>query len=435
MILLYRVFSYLIYPFLVIVIYYRKKINKEHSQRYKEKIFVSHFNVKKRRQDFKLIWFHAASVGEFKSILPIVQKLNETYNKIDILITTTTLSSCNLASFELKKFKNVEHRFFPLDVNFLIEKFLSSWKPDRIFLVDSEIWPNLILNAKKKEIPIALINARLTKKSYNRWLKFSKTAKKLFNIFELCLSSNYETRDFLKNLNARNIFFNGNIKLIDKIDINQIENKNKNILQANRFWVAASTHKEEEIFCIKVHLELKKIYDNVITIIAPRHIDRSMQIKTLAENFNLNVQLLNRDDSILQNSEIIVINSFGILLEYFKYSKSVFIGKSMIKRLENDSGQNPIDAAKLNCKIYHGPYVNNFKDIYSILKKNNISKQIQNFEELSENLKIDLKSQTKIYKQTDNIIEHLGQKTLSDTMKNVKNFIINDSKKTKILGR
>ena len=144
MILLYRVFSYLIYPFLVIVIYYRKKINKEHSQRYKEKIFVSHFNVKKRRQDFKLIWFHAASVGEFKSILPIVQKLNETYNKIDILITTTTLSSCNLASFELKKFKNVEHRFFPLDVNFLIEKFLSSWKPDRIFLVDSEIWPNLI---------------------------------------------------------------------------------------------------------------------------------------------------------------------------------------------------------------------------------------------------------------------------------------------------
>ena len=102
----------------------------------------------------------------------------------------------------------------------------------------------------------------------------------------------------------------------------------------------------------------------------------------------------------------------------------------MIERLKNDSGQNPIDAAKLNFKIYHGPYVNNFKDIYDILKKHNISEKIENSNELSENLKKDLKSHIKIYEQTDNIVDRLGQKTLFDTMKNVKDFIFNDIKKT-----
>ena len=429
MILLYRIFTYLIYPLLVIIVYYRRILKKEHPSRFKEKIFVSHFDIK-RRQDDKLLWFHAASIGEFKSILPLIQKINEMSDKMNFLITTTTLSSGNLAANELKKFKNTEHRFFPLDTNFLIDNFLDLWKPDRIFLVDSEIWPNLILNAKKRNIPIALINARLTRKSYDRWFRFSKTAKKLFSKFDLCLASNLETKDFLKNLDAKNICFTGNIKLINEIDIKQIENKNKTILQANRFWLAASTHKEEEIFCLNVHLELKKIYENIITIIAPRHINRSKEIKILAENLNLKVQILNKDDLISKNNEIIIINSFGILQDYFKYAKSVFIGKSMIERLKNDSGQNPIDAAKLNCKIYHGPYVNNFKDIYDILKKHNISEKIENSNELSENLKKDLKSHIKIYEQTDNIVDRLGQKTLFDTMKNVKDFIFNDIKKT-----
>ena len=189
MILLYRIFTYLIYPLLVIIVYYRRILKKEHPSRFKEKIFVSHFDIK-RRQDDKLLWFHAASIGEFKSILPLIQKINEISDKMNFLITTTTLSSGNLAANELKKFKNTEHRFFPLDTNFLIDNFLDLWKPDRIFLVDSEIWPNLILNAKKRNIPIALINARLTRKSYDRWFRFSKTAKKLFSKFYLFLLSN-----------------------------------------------------------------------------------------------------------------------------------------------------------------------------------------------------------------------------------------------------
>ena len=118
MILIYRILSNLIYPLLFIFLYLRKILNKESTKRYKEKIFVSHFNVT-RNEKLKLIWFHAASIGEFKSILPVIKEFNTKNDKFEFLITTTTLSSGNLAAVELKSFKNVKHRFFPLDVNFL----------------------------------------------------------------------------------------------------------------------------------------------------------------------------------------------------------------------------------------------------------------------------------------------------------------------------
>ncbi len=426
MFLAYRVLSNLAYPILLIFIYFRKFIKKEDPVRFKEKILSSQFNIKSKKNS-QLIWFHAASIGEFNSIIPIIENLNTNPDNLKFLITTNTFSSGNIATNKLKKFKNIEHRFFPLDVNFLIKKFITLWKPDRIFLVDSEIWPNLIICSKKYGIPIALINARLSRKSFYRWIKFPKTAKKIFNSFDLCLSSNLETKGFLEKLYAKNIYFHGNIKLINNVSFKNIKNINEKILLKKRFWVAASTHENEEIFCFKVHSDLKKKYKDLITIIAPRHINRSLKIKSLSEKLNYNTQLLEKGDRILEGKEVIIINSFGVLQEYFKYAKSVFIGKSINKRLKNDSGQNPMDAAKLNCKVYHGPYVSNFREIYDLLEKNHLSKQIETHEELTKNLIIDLKSPFKESKNSFEIIDLLGQKTLSDTMSKVKNFVFNDN--------
>jgi 3-deoxy-D-manno-octulosonic-acid transferase len=425
MILIYRILSNLIYPLLFIFLYLRKILNKESAKRYKEKIFVSHFNVT-RNEKLKLIWFHAASIGEFKSILPIIKEFNTKNDKFEFLITTTTLSSGNLAAVELKSFKNVKHRFFPLDVNFLINKFLYLWKPSAIFLVDSEIWPNLILNAKKFKIPLAIINARLTLKTFNKWAKFPKTSKQIFSSFDLCLASNLETVNFLKKFNAKNIFFNGNIKLINKIDVDKIKDINDNILIKSRFWLAASTHKGEDDLCLKTHLSLKEKYNDILTIIAPRHIDRVQEVKALCKNYNLNAQILNSNDKILDNSEIIIINSFGVLQNYFKHAISVFMGKSTLIKLKNVGGQNPIDAAKLGCKIYHGPYVYNFEDIYKILEKNKISKKIGNYSDLSDNLIEDFKISQKHDRVATSSIKNIGQKTLTDTMKYINNFLSNE---------
>ena len=330
MILLYNFLTTLLYPLLFIFLYYRKIIKKEDAKRFKEKILVSHFNVK-RQNNYNLIWFHAASIGEYKSIIPIIKEINLKNKSLNFLITTTTLSSGNLAEKELKEFQNIEHRYLPFDVPFLVDKFLALWKPNKIFLVDSEIWPNLILKAKKNKIPLALINARITYKSSRRWSLFPKTAKKIFRNFDLCLCSNSETKNFLKSLDVSNVFYEGNLKLIVKINENKIHNINENLLLKRKFWFAASTHKGEDDFCIYTHLELKKKYNDLLTIIAPRHIERVNEIKYLSEKFKLNVQILKKNQKILDDKEVVLINYFGSLNSYFKYTKSVFMGKSMVK--------------------------------------------------------------------------------------------------------
>ncbi len=425
MIVFYRIFTTVLYPFLLLLIYLRMILKKEDPLRYKEKILLSHFNISKDVSQ-KLIWFHAASLGEFKSIIPIINDLNKKHQNLRFLITTTTLSSGNLANIELRRFKNAEHRYLPYDVPFLINNFLDLWRPDKIFLVDSEIWPNLILKTKELNIPVALLNARLTSKTFKRWMLFPKTAKKIFGTFNLFICSSNETKKFLKKLELENVYFKGNIKLINQSDNQEIKNINEVILLKKRFWFAASTHKEEEIFCIKTHLKIKEKYNDIITVIAPRHIERASEIQSLSKKYGVNSQLLGEDEKIQDNKEIIIINHFGALNNYFKFAKSVFIGKSIIKRLKNDGGQNPLEAARLKCKIYHGPYVYNFEEIYKILEENNISKVVENYEELSKNLIEDLENPTKRENKNTESINSLAKRALADNMKLVENFIFDD---------
>ena len=422
MILIYKFLTTIFYPFFCIYIYYRKLKKKEDPNRFKEKIFSSH--IKANRQiNKKLIWFHAASIGELKSIIPIIKKLEKSLKNLEFLVTTVTLSSSNLAKDELKKIRNSHHRFLPIDVNFLIEKFYKEWRPNAIFLVDSEIWPNLILNSRKLRVPIAIINARFTLSSSKKWMMFPKTAKTIFEVFNLFICSSIKTKNFLEKLNIKNVYYKGNIKLVDQTNEKKIVDVNENYLFKKRFWLAASTHEEEDLFCIQTHLKLKERFSDISTIIAPRHIERSKKIKSLSEKYNLKVQVLNKNEIILDSREIIIINYFGYLQNYFKFAKSVFIGKSMIKKLQNAGGQNPIEAAKFNCKIYNGPYVNNFEEIYKILEENNISKTIFNYDQLSENLIDDLALPRKKNSEIANSINNLGQKTLNDTMKLINNFL------------
>ncbi len=425
MILLYRVLTQLIYPFLFLLVLFRIFLKKENPKRYKEKILASHFNVK-RNYDKKLIWLHAASIGELKSIIPIIKKLHSANQDKEFLVTTTTLSSSIIAESEFKNHKNVYHRFFPYDVGFLIDKFLKQWSPSHIFLVDSEIWPNLILTAKKLKIPLAIINARITSKSYEKWKKFPKTAYKIFSCFDLCLASNKETETFLKKLNVKKVVYHGNIKFVYDIDEKKIFNNNEIFLKNRIFWIAASTHSGEEEMCLKTHIFLREKYKNILTIIAPRHIERSQEIKSLCKKYNLNSQILSNDEFIEPKKEIVILNSFGILHNYFKYAKSVFIGKSILEKLKAVGGQNPLEAVKLNCKIYHGIYVYNFDDIYKILEQNNISFKIKNHLELGNYLKKDLDPSHKKNDKISEMISNISDKTLIGTLKEINNFIIDE---------
>ena len=424
MILAYRIITTLIYPILIILIFIRKLIKKEDQRRYKEKILSSCFNVT-RKKNKELIWFHAASIGEIKSIIPILKNLIENNKNYEFLLTTITLSSGELIEKEIKNYDNVYHRYLPIDVDFLIGKFFKLWRPAAIFLVDSEIWPNLVIKAKKTKTPLALINARLTKKTFKKWMLIPKSAKKIFSTFKLCLTSNLETKNFLSQLDVKSVYHFGNIKLIKNSENNSNENI-YNFFEHDSFWCAVSTHRNEEKFCLDVHLKLKKIYKNIITVIAPRHIHRSDEIKKLCDKFDINSQIITGDEKILKDREVIIINSFGVLPKYFKFAKSVFMGKSILKKLENEGGQNPVEAARFGCKIYHGPYVYNFEEIYKTLEKNGISKIINDHNELVDHLINDLSVKTKQTEKFTSIINNLSNKTYIDTIREINKFLKNE---------
>ena len=150
MLQVYRYLTYSFFPIFIILIYLRAVFNKEDKLRFKEKIFTSHFNIQKNRNK-KLIWFHAASIGECLSIIPLIKEINAKHENIDFLITTVTLSSSKLLEKKLNQYQNTIHRFFPLDLENLAENFLNSWKPDLVCFVDSEIWPNFLFGIKKKK--------------------------------------------------------------------------------------------------------------------------------------------------------------------------------------------------------------------------------------------------------------------------------------------
>ena len=423
MILCYRFLTIFFYPVFIIIIFFRKFFNKEDKKRYKEKIFSTSFSPVNRKQK-KLIWFHAASIGEVQSIFPVVSKLNKENKNLDFLITTVTLSSGILVNKKFKNNKNIYHRYFPIDVIFLVRKFLDEWRPDLVLFVDSEIWPNFILEIDKREIKSVVINARITKKSFNKWMLVPRLARKIFNSFELCLAASMESKKYLKKLNAKNLKYYGNLKLSSSVKFKEVKDKNKIIFKNRKIWCAASTHRSEEIVCLKTHVNLKKRQKNLLTIIIPRHINRSNEIKKLCQKLNLRSQVLKENDLIKKDKEVVIINSFGLLPIYFRYSKSVFMGKSIVKELEETSGQNPIEAAKLGCKVYHGPFVNNFKEIYKFLKMLGITEEIKNDKILAIKILRDFKnsqnSKNKIIKK----ITKLGDRILKNNVKEVQNLII-----------
>ena len=422
MLIVYRYLTTLLFPIFLVLIFFRLVLKKEDSLRYKEKIFSSSFNID-RDPSKKLIWFHVASIGELLSILPLIDEVNKSSKNINILITSVTLSSSKLFEEKLNQYTNVIHRFFPLDTEHLSRYFLNSWKPDLVCFVDSEIWPNYLFKIKEKKIPLILINARITKKTFDRWKIFSSFAKKTFNNFDLCLASSEESKNNLGKLQVKNINYIGNLKFSFKNKLENLSKDNKKILDSFKVWCAASTHSGEEVVILKAHKEIKKEYNNILTIIVPRHINRVSYIKNLSNKYNLNAQILNDNDTVDANTEILIINSFGVLSKYFNYCENIFIGKSFVKKLKLIGGQNPIEAAKAGCRIFHGPYIYNFREIYTLLNSYGISEQVNNVDELSHKLLISFKNQVNINKDLIGTLDAYGEKILKQTTEVLKKFV------------
>jgi len=414
MFFVYRVFTNLILLFSPIIILIRLFKNKEHPKRFKEKFAI----CSKKKIKGKLIWFHGASVGEILSVIPLIEKLEKMSKIKQILVTSNTLSSSKILSN--LKLKKTVHQFFPIDTNYHTKKFLDYWKPSVVIFIDSEIWPNMINNIKKKSISLILINARITDKSFNKWKIFASSAKSIFQKFDICLSASLKSTNYLKSLGAKNVKNIGNLKFTQNEGNSEyLNNSLKKFFLTKKIWCASSTHASEEKICAEVHKKLKIKHKNILTIIIPRHISRTNKIIDEISKLNLKIYTHDSKKKIDAKTDIYLVNTFGQTKSFFKICKTVFLGGSIIKH----GGQNPLEAARYGCNILHGPNIWNFSEIYSLLKKYEVSNKTINLNQLA--IKVDsILNKKNNSKNIELKIKNLGNKILNSTL-NELNFFIN----------
>jgi len=411
---LYRLLINLVLLISPLIIIFRLIKKKEDAYRFKEKFCF--FSIKKEKG--KLIWFHGSSVGEILSIVPLVEKL-EKYKSINkILITSSTLSSSKvLAKFKLKK---TIHQFFPVDTNFFAKKFLNYWNPTMAIFIESEIWPNMLINIKKKSIPLLLLNARLTKKSYKKWKMISFFSKSLFNSFDKIFPQSHETKKYLNSLGIKKMKLLGNLKFSEsKTQKNINLNKNiKKIYKSRKLWCAVSTHNGEEEMCAKVHRKLRKKYKNLLTIIIPRHIHRVDELHQQIVNMGLNIQIHSKKNKIKKNTDIYLVDTYGETKSFLKLCSTVFLGGSIV----NHGGQNPLEAARFGCEILHGPNIQNFTEVYKLLQKENLTHKFYNTNQLIKHIDKVLYKNVNYSKKITKI-KRIGSGILNQTLKEINYFL------------
>ena len=401
LVLIFILFSPLI--FLIRII-----LGKENPQRFLEK-----FCIYSKNPNFKkTIWLHGASVGEILSVIPIIQELEKNKKISKILLSSSTTSSALI--FSKYKFKKTTHIYFPIDTNYLTNKFINYWNPKVAIFIDSEIWPNMFKNLEKNNIPIVLINGRITKKSFMRWMKFPSFAIKIFKKISLALPQNTETLKYLKILGVKKIKFAGNLKYYGQSK-KFLDKNTKRKFKKRLIFCAASTHYNEELFIGKLHKELKSKYKNLLTIIIPRHVNRSNSIINELESVNLNTVTRSSRQKISKTTDIYIVDTYGEATKFYELSKVTFLGGSLIKH----GGQNPLEPARLGNYILHGPNIQNFKEVYRMLSKLNVSKKANNINNMKKIIdrKIEYKQNSKIIKKLNLIGINILKKNLTEINK------------------
>jgi 3-deoxy-D-manno-octulosonic-acid transferase len=403
-----------------LIIFFRILKKKEDRKRYKEKFcFPS-----KRRINGNLIWFHGSSVGELLSILPLVQVLEKNKSINQILITTSTLSSAQI--FKKYNLKKTVHQFFPIDSIFFSYKFLNYWKPTIAIFIESEIWPSIFRVLNKKNIPLVLLNARITKKTFKKWKSVKEFSNSVFQNISIAYPQNEETLNYLKKLNISKIkkignlkFFNNQQSKFTKLDQTFLKNINH-----KKIWCASSTHPGEEIICVNAHINLKKKYKNLLTIIIPRHIHRVNKIVDEIKSLDLNVVLHSSRPKKLNDTDIYLVDTYGETKKFYQATDIVFMGKSISRK----GGQNPLEPANLGSAVLYGPNVDNFKDTYKLLNKLKVAYKVNGVKSLTNSIdKLIAKPNNK-----KNYLEiaKIGKKILNETKDEINSLINNEIKKT-----
>lgn len=371
MLFLYQLLSIILSPIIDIYFFIRIVKSKEHKSRFLERYG---FHSKNKNKE-KLIWIHAASVGESNSALKFITKLQNHYPNHQILFTSGTVTSAKI--LEKKLPKNIIHQFVPIDKFFTARRFVKYWKPNIVIFFESEIWVNLLNFSHKYGAKLTLINARISDKSFQKWQKY-QSMQKLFDKFDLIIAQSKKDQEKFQKLAKKEIFYFGNLKEdmeSKKTDQNLLQKFQKE-LQNRQIIFAASTHEGEEEIIINLHNKLQKNIDNIFTIIAIRHPHRRKGVEKLLPQ---NVKFFTDNPEITKNDNFLIIDEVGHMDLFYQLTDLSIICGSFF---DNIGGHNPYEALQYNNIIFSGNYVANFDEIYHKLNQKEICRMVNDENEL-----------------------------------------------------
>jgi 3-deoxy-D-manno-octulosonic-acid transferase len=357
---------------------------KEHQTRYMERFGEATF----QRPHGALIWFHAASVGETQSLLGLIPALLRDREDLTILLTSGTVTSAKLLERDLPD--RAIHQFAPVDTPRAMRRFLDHWKPDLAIWVESEIWPRMLVETKKREIPMLLLNARVSSKTLERWTFARRAAKALFDMFDHVLVQDSATNSLLAGLGIpdeqRTVTGSLKSELAPPIpDTSDAEAILKRVRQ-KLVWVAASTHPGEDEIVLRAHATLPEDW---LLILVPRHPDRGEAIEKLSQDAGFETVRRSLGRALDDATGVYIADTLGEMGLWYRAAPVSFIGGSLMPI----GGHNPYEPILLGSNVITGPHIGNFQDIYSALDNADGCLIVANAEELSDAVKTALTGQ------------------------------------------
>jgi 3-deoxy-D-manno-octulosonic-acid transferase len=364
-------------PFAGLILRRRVKAGKEDGNRLDERKGIA----SRPRPDGTLIWMHGASVGETTMLLPLINTLLDGDPKLHILVTSGTVTSADLLAERLPE--RAFHQVAPLDGPNFVEAFLSHWKPNLAIWAESEIWPNLISQTKKSGAKMALINARMSRKSLEGWTKKSNFARDIFSSFDFILAADENTGRALKEMDGEVLPKIGNLKAAGSVlefDAAELRYLQKQIGR-RPIWLAASTHGPEESDVLKAHLSGPAKKADALLIWVPRHPERGDDIAALCQGQPIAQR--SKNETPTAETSIYIMDSLGEMGLALELADVAFIGGSLHKSL---AGHNPLEPARARVPILTGPHVASFTQIYEELLNHHAAMRVTSPEHLAKSL-------------------------------------------------
>ena len=309
----------------------------------------------------RLIWFHAASIGESLSVLPLIDRLLAAAPDIAVLVTTGTVTSARLMAERLPP--RAVHQLVPLDHPAWCARFLDHWRPDLAIWVESEFWPNLMRAARARGLPLALVNARITEQSFRNWRRAPQMAAALLAGFSLTVAQDKASAERLRALGAPSVRRLGNLKhdaaplRPDAGELARLQGQ----IAGRPVWLASNTHDGEERAAAEAHRALAAAHPGLLTIIVPRHPARGPAVAAECRALGLAVARRSAGESIAATTDIYLGDTLGEMGLYYSLSGIAFIGGT----LHPAGGHNPFEAARLDSALIAGPSDFNFAEAYA----------------------------------------------------------------------